>query len=127
MFPKPLNFSGCCSAPKLLILLLLWSPTISYISYYWYIRLSYFFSIHFQKFRHDNVFWKLHMQDCKGTLTLILLTWRIWWAHNNARKWQIGFDSPFKGLNRGSWRNQCLLEYKINDHKKDIFCRLIAF
>jgi len=30
-------------------------------------------------------------------LTLILLTWRIWWA-NNASKWQMGFNSAFKGL-----------------------------
>ena len=32
-------------------------------------------------------------------LTLILLTWRIWWAPNNAIKWQMGFNSAFKGLN----------------------------
>jgi len=32
------------------------------------------------------------------TLTLILLTWRIWWAPNNASKWQMGFNSAFKGL-----------------------------
>jgi len=32
------------------------------------------------------------------TLTLILLTWRITWAPNNASKWQIGFNSAFKGL-----------------------------
>ena len=30
-------------------------------------------------------------------LTLILLTWRIWWAPNNASKWQVGFNSAFKG------------------------------
>jgi len=30
-------------------------------------------------------------------LTLILLTWRKWWA-NNASKQQIGFNSAFKGL-----------------------------
>jgi hypothetical protein len=35
----------------------------------------------------------------KTHLTLILLTWRIWWAHNNASKWQIGFNSAFEGLN----------------------------
>ena len=34
-----------------------------------------------------------------NTLTLILLTWRIWWAPNNASKWQMGFNSAFKGLN----------------------------
>jgi len=31
-------------------------------------------------------------------LTLILLTWRKWWAPNNASKWQMGFNSAFKGL-----------------------------
>jgi len=30
-------------------------------------------------------------------LTLILLTWRKWWA-NNASKYQMGFISAFKGL-----------------------------
>jgi len=32
------------------------------------------------------------------TLTLILLMWRIWGAPNNASKWQMGFNSAFKGL-----------------------------
>ena len=32
-------------------------------------------------------------------LTLILLTWRICWALNNASKCQMGFNSAFKGLN----------------------------
>jgi len=36
-------------------------------------------------------------------LTLILLTWRIWWARNNASKWQMGFNSAFKGL-MGEWQ-----------------------
>jgi len=31
-------------------------------------------------------------------LTLILLTWSIWWAPNNASRWQLGFNSAFKGL-----------------------------
>jgi hypothetical protein len=33
-------------------------------------------------------------------LTLILLTWKIWWAPNNAGKWQMGFNSAFEGLIR---------------------------
>jgi len=33
-------------------------------------------------------------------LTLIVLTWRIWWAPNNVSKWQMGFNSAFKGLNK---------------------------
>jgi len=40
-------------------------------------------------------------------LTLILLTWRIWWAPNNASRWQMGFNSAFKELirtpNGGGW------------------------
>ena len=32
-------------------------------------------------------------------LTLILLTWRIWWDHNKASKWQMGFNSAFNPLN----------------------------
>jgi len=33
------------------------------------------------------------------TLTLIILMWRMWWAPNNANKWQMGFNSAFEGLN----------------------------
>jgi len=33
-------------------------------------------------------------------LTLILLTWKIWWAPNNASKWQMGFNSALKVLYR---------------------------
>ena len=33
------------------------------------------------------------------TLTLTLLTWRIWCASTSASKWQMGFNSAFKGLN----------------------------
>jgi len=41
------------------------------------------------------------MNHCeKFSITLIMLTWRIWWAHNNASKWQMGFNSAFEGLNR---------------------------
>ena len=35
-----------------------------------------------------------------NNLTLILLTWRKWWAPNNASKEQMGFNSGFKGLIR---------------------------
>jgi hypothetical protein len=38
-----------------------------------------------------------------GCLTLILLTWRIWWVANNASRWQMGFNSAFKGLNAVSF------------------------
>ena len=32
-------------------------------------------------------------------LTLSPLTWKIWWAPNNASRWQMGFNSAFKRLN----------------------------
>jgi len=38
-------------------------------------------------------------------LTLNLLTWRIWWAPNNASKGQMRFNSAFKGL------KQCLSSF----------------
>ena len=31
-------------------------------------------------------------------LTLILLTWRKWWTPNNTSKWQMEFNSAFKGF-----------------------------
>jgi hypothetical protein len=33
-------------------------------------------------------------------LTHILLMWKIWRAPNNASKWQMGFNTVFKGLMR---------------------------
>jgi len=36
--------------------------------------------------------------DGRCDLTLILLMWRMWWASNNASRWQIGFSSAFKEL-----------------------------
>ena len=36
-------------------------------------------------------------------LTLILLKWKIWWASNNASRWQMGFNSAFKGLKTEKW------------------------
>jgi hypothetical protein len=34
----------------------------------------------------------------RWNLTRILLRWIIWWACNNASRWQMGFNSAFKGL-----------------------------
>jgi len=42
----------------------------------------------FKQWRRQTISW----------LTLILLTWRIWWASNNASRWQMEFNSAFKGL-----------------------------
>ena len=59
------------------------------------------------KYPNPDMKWKSSYGCCrfcvfkwKYTLTLILLTWRIWWAPNNASRWQMGFNSAFRGLSR---------------------------
>ena len=49
----------------------------------------------------------------KLNLTLILLTWRIWWAPNNASRWQMGFNSGFKGLNHRTQLPNCRFQQNI--------------
>ena len=39
-----------------------------------------------------------HHENTLRGLTLTLLTCRMWWAPSNASKWQMGFNSAFKGL-----------------------------
>jgi hypothetical protein len=41
----------------------------------------------------------MRRRGARKGLTLYLLTWRIWWAPNNASRWQMGFNSAFKWLN----------------------------
>jgi hypothetical protein len=48
---------------------------------------------------HNFIFRAANLIDHPSTLTLILLTWRIWGASNNASRWQMGFNSAFTGLN----------------------------
>ena len=31
--------------------------------------------------------------------------WKIWWAPNNASKWQMGFNSAFEGLKKKQGKN----------------------
>jgi hypothetical protein len=38
------------------------------------------------------------LDHCGPVLTLILLMWRIWWVPNNVSRWQMNFNSAFKGL-----------------------------
>jgi hypothetical protein len=48
---------------------------------------------------YQLIYWVFKIvRSCDRVLTLILLTWRIWWAPNNASKWQMGFNSTFKVL-----------------------------
>jgi hypothetical protein len=50
--------------------------------------------------KYVNIFKTNFMPDIALWLSLILLTWRIWWAPNNANKWQMGFNWAGKGLTR---------------------------
>jgi hypothetical protein len=58
----------------------------------------------YTKYRHKCIkhvlLWMMStlMSQCFFFLTLILLMWNIGWAPNNARRWQMGFNSAFKGL-----------------------------
>ena len=42
-------------------------------------------------------------------LTLNPLTWKIWWAPNNASRWQMGFNSAFKGFNKLTLHQQNII------------------
>ena len=42
---------------------------------------------------------KFPINHLNAELIPILLTWGIGWAPNNARKWQMGFNLEFIGLN----------------------------
>jgi len=42
--------------------------------------------------------WNRAQRHKQPYLTLILLTWRIWWAPNNASRLQMGFNLAFRGL-----------------------------
>ena len=46
----------------------------------------------------DEDFSRIETCSKEGYINLILLTWRIGWAHNKASKWQMGFNLAFKGL-----------------------------
>ena len=47
---------------------------------------------------YNKVFYVYGSVHRWSILTLILLTWSIGWARNNASKWQMGFNSAFTGL-----------------------------
>jgi len=56
-----------------------------------------------------------------STLTLIVLMWSIGWAPNNARKWQMGFNSAFKGLNTCNILSECYAEKEVYSTVHHIF------
>jgi hypothetical protein len=56
------------------------------------------FSKQSKTFNQLSISQKWNFTQIQHTLTLILLTWRIRWAPNNASKWQMGFNSAFEEL-----------------------------
>ena len=64
----------------------------------------------------------------RNVLTLILLTWGIWRAPNNASKLQMGFNSAFKALNSVGIdefikiNRQLVLEKKLPVLVEEYFC-----
>ena len=52
--------------------------------------------------RYDNVQCMITEPRQTDHLTLNPLMWKIWWAPDNASRWQMGFNSAFKGL-RYAW------------------------
>ena len=62
-------------------------------------------------------------------LTLILLMWRIWWACNNASKWQMGFNLAFKGLNNMSMVGGifCDLEKAFDSRSHEILSKVTYY
>jgi len=51
--------------------------------------------MHILRFVYDNVF--RGKSRTPLPLTFNPLTWKIWWAPNNASRWQMGFNLAFKG------------------------------
>jgi len=70
----------------------------------------------------------LHYSSLVSLLTLILLMWRIWWAHNNASKWQNGFNSAFTGLRLlHSITVRCIIVCSGSRTGKEIVCHLLVW
>jgi len=72
----------------------------------------------------------LHIYDISSLkvndLTLILLTWRKWWTPNNASKWQMGFNSAFKGLKLIN-RRQDITAWSLRFPQRCCWCSLEGF
>jgi len=71
-------------------------PQISCDNLLQLVRNTYIVSVYTLLFLYEMCLWSRALLE--KVLTLILLTWRIWWAPNNASRWQMGFNSAFEGL-----------------------------
>jgi len=100
--------NGCCynsTSPLFLQCMFGWpSPLLMSLSDCRLLLLFLAITIDFYRLLSNSV-WLSHLLTpiiftsfCITSLILILPTWRIWWAPNNANKWQMRFNSAFKGL-----------------------------
>jgi len=55
-------------------------------------------TVHFQRKSECSLFPIIPRHNSMSSLTLYLLTWRIWWTSNKASKGKMGFNLAFKGL-----------------------------
>ena len=73
-----------------------------------------------QKTQHESSC--VLVQPLGQDLTLILLMWRIWWAPNNASKWQMELNLAFKKLIQVGKCELCkfyyLKDYSLSLHKE---------
>jgi len=51
------------------------------------------------KLAFKRLIYLLHSNVFSETLTLILLTWIIWWIPTTVSSWQMEFNLAFEGLN----------------------------
>jgi hypothetical protein len=73
-------------------------PSISHSFCFWFIQHHCRWVMAFFSPKRSSCSLKLTTHCLLPPLTLNLLSWRIFWAPNNASKWQIGFNLAFKGL-----------------------------
>ena len=74
--------------------------------------------------------WTLKMKAQRSfetSLTLNPLTWKIWWARNNASRWQMGFNSAFKGLINYRSTRRTHPSKSCCCHKRFLVSRLLVF
>ena len=61
-------------------------------------------------------------------LTLILLTWRKWWTPNNASKWQMGFNSGFKGVSScWIWQEMMIMIFFTSEYEAQLGVLIYIF
>jgi hypothetical protein len=83
-------------------------------------------------FKHKNITRNLKLKlkntIIDKTLTLNPLMWKIWRAPNNARKWQLGFNSAFKGLPYASetWKLTERDRKKMNIFERKVYRRILS-